>query len=107
MHTSISLCISHSSKTLTPDLVKYSTSPLWACCFVQDEALDSEGPHRAFEEMAKEVNDLAAVAAAKGGPGAKPVTLKIADDVSYFGLFPSQFVFVGVSPYLQSDGTVC
>lgn len=49
---------------------------------VQDEELDSEGPRRAFEAMAKEVNELAAAAAAKAGPGAPPPAMKTADDVS-------------------------
>lgn len=47
---------------------------------MQDEALDSEGPHRAFEDMAREVNELA-VATAAEVPGAPPVILKTADDV--------------------------
>lgn len=46
---------------------------------LQDEALDSEGPRLAFEEMAKEVNKLAA---AQAGPGAPPPAVKTADDVS-------------------------
>lgn len=47
----------------------------------QDEALDSEGPRLAFEKMAKEVNQLAAVAAANAGAGAPPPAVKTADDV--------------------------
>lgn len=57
---------------------------------VQDEALDSEGPRLAFEEMAKEVNQLAAAAAAKASAGAPPPAIKTADDVSAcFGTPPS------------------
>lgn len=48
----------------------------------QDEALDSEGPRLAFEEMARQVNALAATAAAQAGPGATPPAVKTADDVS-------------------------
>lgn len=48
---------------------------------LQDEALDSEGPRLAFEEMAKHVNALAAAAAARAGPGAPPPPVKTADDV--------------------------
>lgn len=53
------------------------------CLFLsfQDEALDSEGPRRAFEDMAREVNELAVTAAAMV-PGAPPVVFKTADDVS-------------------------
>eukprot|EP00903_Cladosiphon_okamuranus_P015215 g14063.t1 len=49
----------------------------------EDEALDSEGPRLAFEEMAKQVNALAAAAAAQAGPGATPPVVKTADDVAY------------------------
>lgn len=49
---------------------------------LQDEALDSEGPRLAFEEMANQVNALAAAAAAQAGPGATPPVVKTADDVS-------------------------
>ncbi|CAM9536473.1 unnamed protein product [Pylaiella littoralis] len=50
----------------------------------EDEALDAEGPRLAFEEMAKQVNDLAAAAAAaQAGAGATPPPVKTADDVAY------------------------
>lgn len=43
---------------------------------VQDEPLDSEAPRRAFDEMAAEVNRLAAIAGSS-----TPSAIKTADDV--------------------------
>ncbi|CAN0338794.1 unnamed protein product, partial [Ectocarpus sp. 8 AP-2014] len=47
----------------------------------EDEPLDAEGPRLAFEEMAKQVNALAAATAAQ--TGASPPAAKTADDVAY------------------------
>lgn len=50
---------------------------------MQDEPLDSEAPHRAFEDMAAEVNRLAAAAGSS-----TPSVIKTADDVSVPVAFP-------------------
>lgn len=44
--------------------------------------MDEEGPRRAFTELAQQVNDLAAKAAAAKNPNAPPPPSKTADEVS-------------------------
>lgn len=43
--------------------------------------MDEEGPRRAFVDMARQVNELAAKAAASQNPDAPPPAMKTADDV--------------------------
>lgn len=69
----------------------YPRRPLSLLLLLQDEPLDAEGPRLAFEEMAKQVNALAAATAAQ--TGASPPAAKTADDVSVMGVFASLFFF--------------